>query len=96
MRVTEYANVDELLGALLSEVRNILGEKLVGLYLYGSLAWGDFDHEVSDIDLLAATTTGIDDEEFAALKRMVRPVRVRWSWGRVWLSPTWLGSASAQ
>jgi predicted nucleotidyltransferase len=81
MHLTDYADVDELLGALLSGVRDVLGEKLVGLYLYGSLVWGDFDHELSDIDLLAATTTDIDDEEFDALKRMHDALAARYpSW----------------
>ncbi|MEK7165733.1 MAG: nucleotidyltransferase domain-containing protein, partial [Patescibacteria group bacterium] len=42
----------------------------MGLYLYGSLVWGDFDREISDIDLLAVTSTGINNKEFDALKIM--------------------------
>ena len=30
-----------------------LGEELVGLYVHGSLAFGCFRHDVSDVDLLA-------------------------------------------
>jgi predicted nucleotidyltransferase len=51
---TPYADVNQLLEQLLSSLQTILGKKLVGLYLYGSLVTGDFDHECSDIDLLAA------------------------------------------
>ena len=55
---------------LLSGMRHILGDKLIGLYLYGSFVWGDFDHDVSDIDLLAVLASDLDDAEFAAIQRM--------------------------
>jgi predicted nucleotidyltransferase len=70
VHATEYANVNQLLDDLLARIRAILGERLVGLYLYGSLVWGDFDMEISDIDLLAATTADITENEFVALERM--------------------------
>jgi predicted nucleotidyltransferase len=69
-QATPFAEVNALLGDLLARIRAVLGEKLVGLYLYGSLVTGDFDPEISDIDLLAATTVDIDEGEAAALKRM--------------------------
>ena len=67
---TPYANINTLLESLLSGIETILGKKLVGLYLYGSLVTGDFDHENSDIDLLAATSTDLDEKEFDALQKM--------------------------
>lgn len=51
-------------------MQSILGEKLLGLYLYGSLVTGDFDKNTSDIDLLAVLETDIDDKEFEALQKM--------------------------
>jgi len=47
-----------------------LGSSLLGLYLYGSLVAGDFDDDISDIDLLAVTATDIIDDEFIALDQM--------------------------
>jgi hypothetical protein len=70
MPITPYADIDELLGRLLDRMRQILGQRLVGLYLYGSLVTGDFDRDVSDIDLLAATSSDIDSHEFDQLERM--------------------------
>lgn len=67
---TPYADINGLLAELLTGMQTILGRKLVALYLYGSLVTGDFDHEVSDIDLLAATTFDINDDEFTALQTM--------------------------
>lgn len=70
MEPTPYPDINELLGSLLSQMQDILGDRLVGLYLYGSLVTGDFDREISDIDLLAATSGDIDEREFEALDRM--------------------------
>ena len=70
MPETPYAEVNRLLDSLLSRIRRILPAKLVGLYLYGSLATGDFDLGSSDIDLLAATLSDIDDTEFNDLLGM--------------------------
>ncbi|HET6261739.1 MAG TPA: nucleotidyltransferase domain-containing protein, partial [Chloroflexia bacterium] len=67
---TEHADINGLLGVLLDETRQILGDKLIGLYLYGSLVTGDFDRGSSDIDLLAVTSSDIDRQEFARLDRM--------------------------
>jgi predicted nucleotidyltransferase len=70
MPFTPYPEIDELLSSLLDQIRQILDAKLVGLYLYGSLVTGDFNREISDIDLLAATATDLDDAEFDRLQKL--------------------------
>jgi len=70
MEETLYADINRLLEGLLSRMRHVLQEKLAGLYLYGSLATGDFDPESSDIDLLAATSSDVSGAEFDALRVM--------------------------
>src|SRR5258708_22009300 len=85
MQVTQYADINELLASLLANIQNILETKLIGLYLYGSLVWGDFDYDISDIDLLVATATDIDDHEFSALGHMHDAIALqhqKWS-GRI-------------
>ncbi|MEZ4669269.1 MAG: DUF4111 domain-containing protein [Anaerolineae bacterium] len=67
---TSYPDINDLLNELLANVQVVLGNKLVGLYLYGSLVWGDFDHDTSDIDMLAATTADVDDDELEQLRLM--------------------------
>ena len=70
MQITPYCDVDRILSDLLDHLKQILAENLVGLYLYGSLVTGDFDMEISDIDLLAVTSRDIDDVEFQRLHMM--------------------------
>src|SRR5258708_1174602 len=66
---TPYPNVNALLDTLLSSVYKILGEDFVGMYLYGSLATGDFD-EQSDIGFLVVTGEQLGDDMVTALKAM--------------------------
>lgn len=65
-----YPHINALLDTILSQMQSILGTKLVGLYLYGSLVTGDYDNAVSDIDLLAVTSGDIVNNEFDALDAM--------------------------
>ncbi len=64
--------VNALLARLLVAQRAILGDHLVGLYLYGSLSLGDFDPDSSDVDFLAVVRGPLADatlDELAALHR---------------------------
>lgn len=70
MEPTQYSAVNTIISELLYEIRKILKEKLVGLYLDGSLVIGDFDIQQSDIDLVAAISVEINDDEFDKLKAM--------------------------
>jgi predicted nucleotidyltransferase len=62
MNYTPYKDVNEVLNSLTSEIAPILGENLVGVYLTGSLSYGDFNPEnssfnFSHIDFLTLLTT---------------------------------------
>jgi len=65
-----YWDVNTLLACLLADIRSILGERLVGLYVHGSLAYGEFNPQTSDIDFLVVTDHHISGETFSALKDM--------------------------
>lgn len=69
-RPTPYPEVNAILDLLLRQVRAILGEDLVGIYLFGSLSWGDFDPGSSDIDFLVATAGELPEGTLAALEAM--------------------------
>lgn len=74
MQATSYPEVNRVLGRLLPRIQSVLGQKLVGIYLYGSLVYGDFDPEISDIDLLTVTTAPLDALELAQLEQMHQEV----------------------
>jgi predicted kinase/predicted nucleotidyltransferase len=67
---TPYAEVNTLLSTLLINIRAILGDRLLGLYLCGSLSLGDFDPTSSDIDFLAVTTETLPDALIDRLAEM--------------------------
>jgi predicted nucleotidyltransferase len=62
--------VTALLEQLLSHARDVLGYQFAGMYLYGSLATGDFDPATSDIDFVVATHGELSGEIVAALEAM--------------------------
>ena len=68
--LTPYADINALLDLLLSRMQGILGDKLIGLSLFGSLVAGDFNYGSSDIDLIAATSQELNEEKIAGLKLM--------------------------
>ncbi len=70
MHPTPYPKVNALLGEVLAEVRSILGERFVGMYLFGSLATGGYDPQRSDIDLLVVTDGDVPDKELADLQAL--------------------------
>ena len=63
---TPYPDVNEILQILITEVKDILQNQLVGIYLHGSLANGGFD-EYSDIDVIFVTKEEVSEETFSAL-----------------------------
>ena len=67
---TPYPDVNKILNLLLTSVQEILGNQLVGVYLYGSLSSGDFNPETSDIDFLVVTTSTLSDKAIAELRSM--------------------------
>lgn len=67
MGATGHPAADALLGELVPALRLALRSRLVGLYLYGSATGDDFDEAVSDVDLLAVTSSPVDDRGLARL-----------------------------
>ena len=59
--------VAELLSVVLAGQRAVLGANLLGLYLRGSLALGDFDPDTSDVDALCVTETPLSAAEIERL-----------------------------
>ncbi|MBI2707276.1 MAG: DUF4111 domain-containing protein [Proteobacteria bacterium] len=68
--ITTYKDVNEVLHSLTTGMAHILGENLVGVYLTGSLSYGDFNPENSDIDLLALLRNPASQDKLEVLKKM--------------------------
>lgn len=68
--MTKYKDINEILHSLITEMAYILGENLVGVYLTGSLSYGDFNSENSDIDLLTILTSPASQEKLESLRQM--------------------------
>lgn len=80
---TPHPQVNRLLRDLLAEVQAALGDAFVGMYLYGSLALGDFNPRSSDIDFLVATTAEVTAAQLGALQAMhLRLAAGRTKWAR--------------
>lgn len=67
---TPYKDVNEILNLLLSNVQEVLQDEFIGMYLYGSLATGDFDFYSSDIDFAIVTQNALSGEVINRLEAM--------------------------
>jgi len=63
-------DIASLLTELQVEIVSVMGGDFVGLYLFGSLVYGDFTEGVSDIDLLAVSRNIITEFDIDQLREM--------------------------
>ena len=68
--MTPNSGVDGIVASIQEAIAGVAGPLLVGLYLFGSLATGDFEEGVSDIDLIAVLSDPPNDKLAARLDRM--------------------------
>ena len=66
---TPYPDLNAVLRELTENVKAILGPHLVGIYLQGSFAVGDFD-EHSDVDYIIVIQDELSEEQVATLQTM--------------------------
>ena len=67
---TGYPDVEQVLGRLVPGMRGVLGVRLLGAYVFGSVGSGDYDPDVSDVDVLSVVESPVTDAEFGALAVM--------------------------
>jgi hypothetical protein len=65
---TPYPAVNVALRDFLASAQAILGPRLCGMYLVGSLAVGDFDPATSDLDIIVVTDSALSDGQITALR----------------------------
>lgn len=72
--VTPYPAINAILTECADGLKNLLGKKLVGLYLSGSLAYGDFVPDRSDIDLQAVVRSLLTQDELRSIEHLHKQV----------------------
>src|SRR5579871_6624474 len=72
--VTPYSDINALLADFVGGAKNVLGHNLVGLYLSGSLAYGDFVPSKSDIDLQAVVHKPLTKQEIKQIEALHRKI----------------------
>lgn len=80
---TQYPAVNAYLVAFDRQVKKILSNNLVGIYLFGSLSYGDFVPGRSDIDLLVVVKDAVSPSVFKQLGEMHQLLEQ--------LFPAWVG-----
>jgi hypothetical protein len=68
--LSSYPDIVVIMKELLADIQAVLGLHLIGLYLHGSLAYGGFNPQTSDIDFLVVTDGSLPTGTFSALKEM--------------------------
>jgi predicted nucleotidyltransferase len=67
---TRYQEINEILLNISKNLKNILDKNLIGLYLFGSLTYGDFNPESSDIDLVVVIHRSLNHHELELIKKL--------------------------
>ncbi len=79
---TAYPEVNLVLNELLLGAKSALGERFVGMYLYGSLSSGDFNPDTSDVDFLIVTEGELSEERMRKLEMLHQRLwasRLKWA-----------------
>lgn len=75
MEIIAPQNIKDLLTEIVENLRDCLGNSLVGIYLHGSLAMGSYNPVSSDIDFLVVVKNKLDPK----IKKEIGQVMVRLS-----------------
>jgi len=80
--ITPYQDINEILSFISESIKTILGKNLIGVYLFGSLAYGDFNPDSSDIDLVTIINNPLNHHELELIKQLHEQIRThdkKWS-----------------
>src|ERR1700722_13603280 len=74
MSLTSYQDINAILLLLSEGIEKILNKSLIGFYLFGSLTYGDFNPENSDIDLVVIIKAPMSPHELERIKHLHKQV----------------------
>ncbi len=81
MNITKYPEIKNLVKDFSLKIQEILKENVVGIYLTGSLSYGDFVLERSDIDLLVVVRNKLNTNEIELVKNLHKDLEDKYpSW----------------
>lgn len=81
--ITQYKDINNLLTEFCTLLPIILKDDLVGIYLFGSLAYGDFVEGRSDMDILVITNHLVTDRQYKEINKMHQDLEQKY--------PQWAG-----
>jgi predicted nucleotidyltransferase len=82
MKPTPYEDINKILEFVSHHISKIFGKKLIGIYLFGSLTYGDFNTESSDIDLeviLKDTISNIELDLIEKIHDQIKLKHLKWA-----------------
>lgn len=69
-KITPYQDINAVLQTLSNGIQCILKNNLIGLYLFGSLVYGDFNEGSSDIDLVTIVNNSLNKNQLEQIKNL--------------------------
>jgi predicted nucleotidyltransferase len=72
--LAQYQDINEVLLLMISGIQDIVSKKLIGIYLFGSLTYGDFNPNSSDIDLLTVINRRLNHDELDQIKQLHKQI----------------------
>ena len=78
-KLTPYKDVNEILQFFTSGVIDIFGKNLTGIYLTGSLSYGAFHYDRSDIDTTVILNNPISPVELEAIKNFHKQIETKFN-----------------
>lgn len=69
-KITPYGGINKVLDDFVNEVSILLGENIIGIYLFGSLTYDAFNQGRSDIDLLVIVKKPLSKEKLELVKKL--------------------------
>ncbi len=82
-KLTSYKDVNEILQFFIEGTAFIFKENLTGIYLTGSLSYGAFNYDSSDIDLVVMLQNPVSSNEIEAIRRFHLQIEEKFNrWAR--------------